>query len=116
MKKTYQGTCHCGSVTFSVQADLNHCFKCNCSFCVKRASTLVSVGESHFSLESADDQTQHYGSRSFAKHYFCKQCGIHCYTKFESDKGSGVNVNIGCLEGVDVLSLSPALFDGANKF
>ena len=115
MSKEYKGKCHCGSVQFNVIADLNNSFKCNCSFCVRRASTLVKVDDSKFTLESSENELGSYGSRDFSDHYFCKNCGIQCYTRFKSEKGSGVMVNVGCLEGADSYSLKPSIFDGANK-
>ena len=31
MKQTYQGSCHCGTVRFEVEADLDHVRVCDCS-------------------------------------------------------------------------------------
>jgi len=48
-----------------------------------------------------------------AKHYFCKNCGI--YTFHETARKPGhFRVNIGCLEGVDPLSLEVDVFDGRH--
>ncbi len=116
MSKEYKGKCHCGSVKFNAIADLNYCFKCNCSFCVRRAAILVKVDDSKFTLESNENDMGIYGSRDFSDHYFCKKCGIQCYTRFKNEKDSGVIINVGCLEGADSYSLNPAIFDGANKF
>lgn len=115
MENKYEGRCHCGSVSFRLVADLDHCFKCNCSFCSRRGTTLIKVDEPQFFLETNEDLMRSYGSREFADHYFCKNCGIHCYTRFNSTKGIGINVNVGCLDGVDIFALNPTLFDGANK-
>ncbi|MDI9246437.1 GFA family protein [Marinobacter sp. CHS3-4] len=115
MSKEYKGRCHCGSVQFNVVADLNNCFKCNCSFCVRRASTLVKVEDSKFTLESDENNLGKYGSRDFSDHFFCKNCGIQCYTRFKNEKGTSVILNVGCLEGVDSYSLNPVTFDGAKK-
>ncbi len=115
MTSEYQGKCHCGEVQFSVTADLNNSFKCNCSFCVRRASTLVKVEEAQFNLASNEDQMGKYGAREFSDHYFCKNCGIHCYTRFNIGKGNAVIFNVGCLEGVDSYALNPGIFDGATK-
>lgn len=111
----YKGKCHCGSVKFNINADLNKCFKCNCSFCVRRASTLIKVEDAKFDLLTNESEMGVYGSRDFSDHFFCKQCGIQCYTRFKSPNGPGVMVNIGCLDGVDSYALSPATFDRANK-
>ena len=31
MQRTYQGACHCGRVTFELQAKLDYAIDCNCS-------------------------------------------------------------------------------------
>jgi len=115
MSKEYKGHCHCGEVQFKVVADLNNSFKCNCSFCVRRASTLVKVSDAEFELTSQEENMGTYGSRDFSDHYFCKNCGVQCYTRFNNERGKAAIVNVGCLEGVDSYSLNPAIFDGANK-
>jgi hypothetical protein len=38
MTKTYQGSCHCGRVTFELDADLTHVIDCNCSLCGRRGA------------------------------------------------------------------------------
>lgn len=75
----------------------------------------MRVEESRFALHSDESAMGTYGARDFSDHFFCKTCGIHCYTRFRSDKGRYVIVNVGCLDGVDSLALQPALFDGAGK-
>mgnify|MGYP000329847367 CR=1 FL=1 len=115
MKNEYKGNCHCGAVQFNIKADLSHCIKCNCSFCVRKASNLIKVDESEFEIFSNESEMGVYGSRDFSDHYFCKNCGIQCFTRFKSENGQGVVVNIGCLEGVDNYSLEPVIFDGATK-
>lgn len=48
-----------------------------------------------------------------AKHYFCSRCGI--YTFHETARKSGhYRVNLGCVEGVDPLSLKTDIFDGRS--
>ncbi len=37
-KQTYQGACHCGRVTFELQARLETVIDCNCSLCRRRGA------------------------------------------------------------------------------
>lgn len=111
----YQGNCHCGKVKFEVETDLASTFKCNCSFCVRRAATMQKVPSDRFSLLSSEGELGVYGNRDFSKHYFCKTCGSNCFTRIKRNNESSVAVNIGCLQGVDSYSFNPMVFDGVNK-
>ena len=42
---TYHGSCHCGAVTFEVEAEFTEGISCNCSHC-KRKGMLLAFGQS----------------------------------------------------------------------
>jgi hypothetical protein len=42
-------------------------------------------------------------------HIFCKTCGIYPY---HGDEAMGFRVNLGCVDGLDVLSLEIGIIDG----
>src|SRR5208282_5329591 len=48
-----------------------------------------------------------------AQHTFCATCGIHPFYVPRSDPDK-IDVNVRCLDGVDVDALRPHLFDGKN--
>ena len=48
-----------------------------------------------------------------AKHHFCKRCGIYPFHQTLRKPGH-YRVNLGCVEGVDVLNLPVELIDGAS--
>jgi hypothetical protein len=48
-----------------------------------------------------------------AKHTFCRHCGIHAFYTPRSDPDK-VDVNVRCLEGVDLAALTLTPFDGRN--
>ena len=108
----YEGACHCGSVQFQVESDLDDPVRCNCSFCVRRGALLQKVPADRFVLASGSENLTRYGSRSFSDHFFCRQCGIHTFTRSSRNGENSVVVNVGCLRGVEVDSFTPRLFDG----
>lgn len=110
----YSGACHCGKVRFEVDTDLSDPVRCNCSFCVKRGALLQRVLAPAFSLQGGEDELTRYGERSFSDHYFCKHCGVHVFTRLVRKGEQNVVVNLACLDGLDISSIEPRVFDGAN--
>ena len=111
---TYDGSCHCGRVRFRVAADLDEVVLCNCSICTKKGFVHVIVPPAQFELLSgADDLTVYTFNTGIAKHQFCRHCGVHPFYVPRSDPDK-IDVNVRCLEGVDVGALRAGAFDGAN--
>jgi len=113
-KRTYAGGCHCGRVRFRVTAALDRVVRCNCSICSKKGFLHLIVPPAQFELLSgADALTVYTFNTGTAKHQFCRHCGIHPFYVPRSDPDK-VDVNVRCLEGVDVDALPIGSFDGAN--
>ena len=113
-KARYQGGCHCGRVRFVVQGDLATAALCNCSMCTKKGFVHLIVPLADFELTSGtDDLTTYEFNTKVAKHRFCKVCGIHPFYTPRSDPDK-VDVNVRCLDGVEIESLELAPFDGKN--
>ena len=109
---TYQGRCHCGRVRFEVTTDLERVTDCNCSICTKKGFLHLIVEPEQFRLLTpADAVTLYQFNTKTAKHYFCPVCGIHSYyiPRSHPDK---IDVNVRCLEGVDLQRLTVRLFNG----
>ena len=114
MSKTYLGGCHCGRVRYRVHADLSRVTECNCSICSKKGFLHLIVPQSAFELLSGEtDLTTYRFNTGVAKHNFCSRCGIHSFYVPRSDPDK-VDVNVRCLDGVDVLSLEVTPFDGRH--
>jgi len=112
--KTYDGSCHCGRVRFRVSADLDEVVLCNCSICTKKGFLHVIVPPAQFELLSgAADLAVYTFNTGIAKHQFCRHCGVHPFYVPRSDPDK-IDVNVRCLEGVDVAALRVRAFDGAN--
>ena len=114
MQQTYQGGCHCGRVRFRVTADLSSVTECNCSMCTKKGILHIIVPRDQFELESGkDDLTLYTFNTGVAQHMFCKHCGMHPFYVPRSDPDK-VDVNVRCLDDIDIDALPLKRFDGKN--
>jgi hypothetical protein len=112
--KTMKGGCHCGRVRFRVTADLDRVTECNCTMCTKKGLLHLIVPPEQFELLSgADDLTTYEFNTRTAKHTFCRVCGIHPFYVPRSDPDK-IDVNVRCLDDIDVGALSVKRFDGKN--
>jgi hypothetical protein len=112
--KIWEGGCHCGRVRFRVSADLSRVSECNCSVCTKKGFLHLIVPSEQFTLLSGMDAISTYQfNTGAARHMFCSYCGIHSFYVPRSDPDK-IDVNVRCLEGVDLASLIPKQFDGRN--
>ena len=112
---THKGGCHCGRVTFEVQAaaDIN-ADQCNCSICRMGGYLHMIVPKKDFRLLSGEDalETYQFNSR-VAKHYFCKYCGVKSFYVPRSHP-NGISINTNWLVGDTIESLTVTPFDGEN--
>ena len=112
--QTYTGACHCGKVQFRVRGDLTKASLCNCSMCAKKGIVHLIVDPADFELISGADELISYRfNTGVAEHKFCQYCGIHPFYTPRSDPDK-VDVNVRCLDGVDLSQLKPRPFDGKN--
>ncbi|HEY0468625.1 MAG TPA: GFA family protein [Polyangiaceae bacterium] len=110
----YTGACHCGLVRFTVCAELSTVTYCNCSICSKKGYIHLIVEPSQFELLAGADALVSYRFNSgVAEHKFCGRCGIHPFYTPRSDPDK-VDVNVRCLDGVDVSQLELLSFDGKH--
>jgi len=112
---THKGGCHCGRVSFEVEAPAEiEADRCNCSICHKSGFLHLIVPKEDFRLVSGENDLETYTfNTGAAKHYFCRHCGIKSYYVPRSHP-DGISVNINCLEPETILSLEVTAFDGAN--
>ena len=111
MKKTYQGSCHCGAVRFEADIDLaaGIC-KCNCSICFKTRAWMAFIPADAFRLLSGEPGLRDY---QFAKksihHMFCGQCGVRSFAYGNDGKGNrSYAARVNCLDGIDPQELIDA--------
>jgi hypothetical protein len=74
----------------------------------------VIVAPIDFELVSGrEDLATYEFNTNVAKHRFCRTCGIHPFYVPRSDPDK-VDVNVRCLDGVDLEALQVSTFDGRN--
>jgi hypothetical protein len=104
MKKTYQGSCHCGAVRFSAGFDLGQgTFKCNCSICYKARAWMVSVPAGDFRLLSGEQSLRDYQfGKKRIHHLFCSACGVRPFSRGSDGKGNDFYaVKVNCLDNAE---------------
>ena len=110
----YSGHCHCGAVRFEIESELDQPGVCNCSYCVRRGTIGHYVDPEDFTLIAGKESLSEYRFRTkVARHYFCKTCGISPFAYYSWQGVDRYGVNLGCLDGVDVYAMKPAINDGA---
>ena len=80
-KKIYEGSCHCGAVTFQVKAPSHLvAWNCNCSVCFMKKNWHFVVPASDLTLLKGEDElTTYQFNTKVAKHKFCRVCGVQAY-------------------------------------
>ena len=111
----HTGGCHCGRVRFEVVApERLEVAECNCSICAKSGFLHLIVEKADFRLLSGEDSLTNYQfNTGTAKHTFCSACGIHAFYVPRSDPDK-IDVNVRCLDDVEIVAIKPHTFDGKN--
>jgi len=110
----FRGGCHCGAIRFRVSEAIADTLVCNCSICTRTAYIHWEVAPENFTLDTPDApiRTYQFGTRT-SKNTFCEVCGISPF-RVSRSAPSKIDVNVRCLDDVDLESLEPAHFDGRN--
>ena len=82
--------------------------------CSKKGFLHLIVPPESFELISGRDALTTYRfNTGVAQHTFCSTCGIHPFYVPRSDPDK-IDVNVRCLDGVDVSKIEVKEFDGKN--
>ena len=88
--------------------------ECNCSICSKKGFLHLIVPPDAFELISGQDALTTYRfNTGVAQHTFCATCGVHPFYIPRSDPDK-IDVNVRCLDDVDIASLTIGRFDGRH--
>lgn len=121
MRKTYQGSCHCGTVRFEADLDLAQpTFRCNCSICRRTRFWVAVARPEEFRLLAGEgEMTEYLFNTRRNQHFFCRHCGVRAFgVGNDTPIGKMIGVNVGCLEGVSEEALSGipiTRVDGMNE-
>lgn len=128
MKKTYDGSCHCGRVQFECDLDLSDgTRRCNCSFCMKTRFWKIFAMAGAFRLKQGFESLTDYQASSSewpegnVHHYFCNRCGVRAFSKGYLEiapfNGEFHAINIACLDNVpdEELALAPVQYEDGRS-
>ena len=111
----YIGSCHCESVKFTLQTNLENVGQCNCSFCKRRNAIMALEKKEAINIMHGVENLKLYQfNTNVAKHYFCTKCGIWVYSNRRFDP-SGIAVNLGCIDEINTFELKVKLADNIHK-
>lgn len=114
---TYNGSCHCGNISFSFEHEkIDTGLRCNCSICKRKGAVMsdFTLAPEEFNIKENNNSLGLYqfGSK-VAKHYFCKTCGIYPFHETMRKPGN-YRVNLGCINEMDTNDLKVEIFDGKS--
>lgn len=112
----YAGSCHCGAVKFSVDADPpTGAMSCNCSHCRRKGLLLSFVPAEQFTLDSGEGHLAEYlFNKHRIRHRFCPTCGTQPFAEGESEGKAMRAVNLRCVPDIDIDTLEIRKIDGAS--
>ncbi len=112
---SYEGSCHCKTVTFRVEAEKTLIvWVCNCSICVMKQNHHFIVPAARFKLLSGEDKLVTYSFNTHvAKHRFCGVCGVQAFYHPRSNP-DGVAVTIHCIDRTPAREVVTKHFDGIH--
>ena len=115
-EQTYDGGCHCGAITYRVNADISTVLECNCSICRRAGWQLSFVAASQFELLSGQQRLVDYQfGKEQLHHPFCQNCGIRSFSYGDGEDGQQMYaVNTRCLKGFKTDGIEVNQYDGAS--
>ena len=115
---TYQGSCHCGGIAFSLDAaEIGEAIDCNCSMCRRRGGLLAFFPREALVLADPDAAMGTYTfNHHRIRHHFCPTCGVAPFSEGRDPRSGAAMaaVNLRCVDGLDLASLAIRKVDGAS--
>ena len=113
---SFGGSCHCGAVTFTVEAALpTAAMSCNCSHCRRKGMLLAFFSPSQFSVTGEAALATYMFNKHMIQHRFCTVCGVQPFATGKAPDGTEMRaVNLRCVPDLDLDALEIRKVDGAN--
>jgi len=113
---THRGGCHCGAVTFEVEAPARIIVsECQCSICRMSGFLHLIVPRARFHLLSGADVLSEYRfNTGTARHLFCRRCGVKSFYVPRSNP-DGYSVNLRCLDRANITEVTIEPFDDNDR-
>ena len=113
-----EGSCHCGAVAFTVDAETpKSAISCNCSHCRRKGFLLSFFPPEQFSLTQGEDALEsYYFNTHKIEHQFCTTCGSEAFAAGTGPDGKAMRaINLRCVENIDLDALEIQHYDGAKS-
>jgi hypothetical protein len=115
--RKHAGSCHCGSVKFEIEVDATSGMRCNCTVCTKVGVLMGMAKPEGLRILAGERDLSFYewGAKT-AKRYFCKRCGVSCFSRgyLEQLGGDYVCVSFNALDDVDPSDVKMVHWDGRH--
>lgn len=113
----FDGSCHCGAVTFTVDADPPiKAMSCNCTHCRRKGFLLAFLPMELFTLTGGEDAlTDYFFNKHNIRHRFCATCGCQTHGEGQGPGGKKMAaINVRCVPEIDLDTLTIEKVDGAS--
>jgi len=113
----YDGSCHCGAVTFTVEGDApGSALSCNCSICRRKGLLLAFAPRTSVTVRGEAALSTYLFNTHKIEHRFCATCGVEPFAFAAAPDGTpSVAVNLRCVPAIDLDALQLQPFDGASR-
>jgi len=119
---TYPGSCHCGSVTFTLTSDKKpeemRVGRCGCSFCRRHGARTMGDPSGSVEFRSASGALSLYRfGLGITDYLLCARCGAYVGAVMPGESGAIGIVNVNSLDIRDTFDAAPPLhhYDGEDE-
>jgi len=114
---SYNGSSHCGRISYTVEGAIEQAIACNCSHCRRKGYLLWFVPRKNLKLQTPEKNLSTYKfNKHVIAHHFCDACGCAPFGIGRDPKGNETAaINVRCLQDVEPSELKIVQVDGRSK-